>query len=387
MRETMTAKDWAPILTLALCVFVFNTSEYIPIGLLTSIGEDFSLTQAQTGRMVTIYAWLVAVLSLPLMLLAGKIQPKTLILGVVGLFAAAHALSAMAASWSILLISRALVAATHAVFWSVVTPFAMQIAAARYKTTALSLIGTGTALAMVFGIPIGRFFGLMLGWRYSFLVVGIISVLALVLLIVTFPKMENRNQISLKELPSLLSSPTLLGLFSLTAFLMTSNFTLYSYIEPFLLHTAEFQPESVTLSLALFGAVGMLTSVIFAKIYPLHPKAVLGTSLSGLLIVFFSLQLAATSAFCTVGLLILWALSITFFNLCLPAQIVQAAPYGTAVAMSVFSGLYNLGIGTGALIGSISVPLIGVEHLGYLAAVVAVPTIVVFFLKFLAKRH
>lgn len=32
---------WLPVLTLTLCTFVFNTSEFIPIGLLTDIGRDY----------------------------------------------------------------------------------------------------------------------------------------------------------------------------------------------------------------------------------------------------------------------------------------------------------------------------------------------------------
>ena len=61
---------WLPVLTLTLCTFVFNTSEFIPIGLLTDIGRDFGRTEAEMGWLVTTYAWVVALMSLPLMLLA-----------------------------------------------------------------------------------------------------------------------------------------------------------------------------------------------------------------------------------------------------------------------------------------------------------------------------
>ena len=73
---------WLPVLTLTLCTFVFNTSEFIPIGLLTDIGRDFGRTEAEMGWLVTTYAWVVALMSLPLMLLASKMECRRLMMSV-----------------------------------------------------------------------------------------------------------------------------------------------------------------------------------------------------------------------------------------------------------------------------------------------------------------
>ena len=98
---------WLPVLTLTLCVFVFNTSEFIPIGLLTDIGRDFDRTEAETGWLVTAYAWIVAVMSLPLMLLASRTECRRLMMTVVGLFVASHVLSAAAGSATYVLLYMA----------------------------------------------------------------------------------------------------------------------------------------------------------------------------------------------------------------------------------------------------------------------------------------
>ena len=72
--EAGALKQWAPVVGLTLSAFIFNTSEFIPIGLLTDIARDFQITESQAGTIITVYAWIVTVLSLPLMLLASKIE-------------------------------------------------------------------------------------------------------------------------------------------------------------------------------------------------------------------------------------------------------------------------------------------------------------------------
>lgn len=69
-QDGISLKQWLPLIGLACCAFVFNTSEFMPIGLLTDIAASFSLTEAQTGIMISVYAWGVMLLSLPLMVFA-----------------------------------------------------------------------------------------------------------------------------------------------------------------------------------------------------------------------------------------------------------------------------------------------------------------------------
>ena len=73
MKLPVPARQMLPLLGITVSAFVFNTSEFMPIALLMDISRSFSQTEAETGIMITVYAWMVAVLSLPLMLLGGKL--------------------------------------------------------------------------------------------------------------------------------------------------------------------------------------------------------------------------------------------------------------------------------------------------------------------------
>ena len=137
-RTPMGARELLPLAALTLSAFLLNTSEFVPIGLLTDIAGAFGLSESGAGAMVSLYAWAVALLSLPLMVAASRVSPRALIVGVLAVFAAGQVGSAVAPTFELLVVSRLVVAAAHAVFWSVATPFAVRVAAPERSSLAMS---------------------------------------------------------------------------------------------------------------------------------------------------------------------------------------------------------------------------------------------------------
>lgn len=215
-QDGITLRQWLPLIGLTCCAFVFNTSEFMPIGLLTDIAASFSLTEAQAGIMISVYAWGVMLLSLPLMVFASRFEFKRMLLGVLAVFSLGQFLSAVAPTYPILVCARLVVACAHAVFWSVASIMASRLVDTRHGALAISMIATGSSIAQIFGLPLGRAIGLAVGWRMTFAVVGGLSAIAVVYQAAVFPAMPAGERFTVKQLPELLKNPLLIALYAVT---------------------------------------------------------------------------------------------------------------------------------------------------------------------------
>lgn len=369
-NEKNNFRRWLPVISLTFSTFIFNTSEFIPIGLLSDIASDFAITESKAGMLITVYAWIVALASLPLMLAFSKTENKKLMLSIVALFIASHILSGFSTSYYMLMLSRAGVACAHAIFWSIVTPLAVRVAPEGRRSTALSLIVTGSSVAMIVGLPLGRAVGLLVGWRATFLLIAALSAIVFIILAVSLPKTPSDNDVSIKSLPALLRTPGLGGIYLLTVIIITGHYTSYSYIEPFLAQVAGMSNTLITIVLSIFGIVGIIGSYFFAKYFDRHQFtfirfAVVGISIFTLLLLPSAINTATVILTC-----ILWGLAINSYNLSFQSEILQVAPHGTAIAMSIYSGIYNVGIGAGALVGGNVCSYMGISNIGYVGGAI-----------------
>lgn len=386
----MTLRHWAALVGLTMAAFIFNTSEFVPIGLLSDIASDFSKTESETGMLISVYAWCVALLSLPLMILASRMEMRRLMLVLAGAFAAFQCMSWASGSYAMLMASRVGVACCHSIFWSIVSPMAVRIVPSGYKAMALSTIATGSAVAMIVGLPLGRAVGLLLGWRMTFLSVAGVAALALVFMAVTLPHLPSEGKFSVRKLPILLSNKALVLLYAFTAIWVVGYYTAYSYIEPFLAQVASMAERNVTLTLMLFGVAGIIGGQVFARLYGRGPLRFIGFMAVLMAVCLALLRLSAVSEWAVWAVCLAWGLSTTACNIAQQSELIaMTSAADTAVAMSIYSGIFNLGIGTGAAVGGVVCSAAGVGFIGWAGLVWSAVAIVLWFtaLKPAIKRQ
>ena len=191
MKSRLTRKEMLPLVGMTVSAFIFNTSEFMPIGLLTDIAKSFSISESKAGMLITVYSWIVMLLSLPLILLVSKIDFRKLFMGTIALFGICQIMSVIAPTYGVLMASRIGVACTHAIFWSIASPVAIRLVNEEHRSFALSMVVTGTSIATIAGLPLGRLVGQYMGWRVTFLIVGIIAFAVLVYMAFVFPKIAS----------------------------------------------------------------------------------------------------------------------------------------------------------------------------------------------------
>ncbi|ECS0491361.1 sugar transporter [Salmonella enterica] len=367
---------WLRVVTLAIAAFIFNTTEFVPVGLLSDIAESFHMQTAQVGIMLTIYAWVVAVMSLPFMLLTSQMERRKLLICLFVLFIASHVLSFLAWNFTVLVISRIGIAFAHAIFWSITASLAIRLAPAGKRAQALSLIATGTALAMVLGLPIGRVVGQYVGWRTTFFAIGMGALITLLCLIKLLPKLPSEHSGSLKSLPLLFRRPALMSLYVLTVVVVTAHYTAYSYIEPFVQNVAGLSANFATVLLLILGGAGIIGSLVFGKLGNRHASSLVSIAIALLVVCLLLLLPAADSEAHLAILSIFWGIAIMVIGLGMQVKVLALAPDATDVAMALFSGIFNIGIGAGALVGNQVSLHWSMSAIGYIGAIPACAALV-----------
>lgn len=386
MKSRLTRKEMLPLVGMTISAFIFNTSEFMPIGLLTDIAGSFSISESKAGMLITVYSWIVMLLSLPLILLVSKIDFRKLFMGTIALFGICQIMSVLAPSYGVLMASRIGVACTHAIFWSIASPVAIRLVNDEHRSFALSMVVTGTSIATIAGLPLGRLVGQYMGWRVTFLIVGIIAFAVLVYMAFVFPKIASGEQFHVKDLPALLKNPVLICLYVQTILFVLGYYIVYSYIEPFMQQVAKLQNNVITIVLLIFGAMGLLGSYLFSKLYDRHRFAFIGTVMATLLVWLLFLLPASKSLATMVILCAFWGITAMAFNVTTQSEVIRSVDEkGAAVATAIYSGLFNLGIGGGSWIGGIVCDKGAISYIGFVGAVFAVISVLFFAFVLLRK--
>ena len=363
-----------PLLLLTVAGFTFNTSELIPIGLLTDIAADFGVTEARAGLLITVYAWVVALMSLPLMLLFARMDYRRLMLWVVGVFFISHIGSVISTGYYTLMASRIGVALAHSLFWSIAPAMAVAVCPPEKRATALSTLVAGGGIALIAGLPLGRILGLIAGWRATLGALGALAGLVWLGLRFRFsplPRPDN-GESRKAMIAGLIHCKPLLMIYIITAVIVTGHYTGYSYIEPFMAKVAGLPESAITFTLSLFGVAGLLGSYITSKWFSRYSRRfILGACFGLPLMMLLILPATSVNPLLLSIVCIFWGMAMTIYNISFQNEIITLFPTDSAVPMSFYSGLCNLGLGAGAFVGGFIVDHSLIDEIGYIGGVIA----------------
>ncbi|MGB3252002.1 MFS transporter [Buttiauxella gaviniae] len=260
---------WGGVFSMTLCIFVLIASEFMPVSLLTPIATDLGVTEGLAGQGIAISGIFAVLTSLTISTISGNLNRKYLLLGMTILMAMSGTVIALASSYLVYMVGRALIGIAIGGFWSMSAATAIRLVPLHQVPRALAIFNGGNALATVVAAPLGSYLGATIGWRGAFLFLVPVAIVAFIWQCFSLPNMAaDKSRQSHSAIFQLLRRPIVsIGLLACGLFFI-GQFALFTYVRPFL-ETVP-QVDITTLSLILFtigmaGFTGTLVIGTFLK--------------------------------------------------------------------------------------------------------------------------
>lgn len=279
--EISTRHRYIAMVAMALGGFGIGTTEFVAMGLLNLIAEDFSISEDQAGHVISAYALGVVVGAPLITTLTGSIPRRRLALLLMGAFVIGNGLSVFAHSYGILMLSRFIAGFPHGAYFSVTALIAASMAPNGKRGKAVALTGMGLSIATVIGVPIAQWLGSTFGWNAAFAMVAAIGVVTFVALWFTVPHMTLMPRTKpLTELGALVNSQVLMTL-AIGTVGFGGMFAVYTYISWTLTENAGFNANLIWIPLMVYG-IGMVIGTYIGGVLADRnlEYAILGTLLS-----------------------------------------------------------------------------------------------------------
>ena len=374
------------VLVLVLGTFAIGTGTFVVTGILGSVSEDLSVSVGTAGYLVTVFAVAYAVGSPLLVAVTGKVARRRLLVGSLTLFAVANAAAAVVPTFSLLLATRVLGALGAAVLTPVAGVVAAELAEPEHKGRALSLVLGGLSVSWVVGIPLGAMIGDQYGWRMSFVLVAVLSVLAALAVWALLPAVENTSlAISLASSLAVAKRPAVLVAAGVTGLGVAAGFVVLTYVRPLLESLTSFGGSGIGWMLLLFGLASVTGTALGGFVadrfgYRRSAPSILVLLTASLLS--FSLIPAsqAGSLLAVLGAgtaLVTW--SVVGFAL-IPLQqyrLIGVAPEDQNEVLSLNASAIYLGQGFGSGLGSLVLGYASLSSLGWVGAFCAAAALIV----------
>ncbi|WP_216362525.1 MFS transporter [Bowmanella denitrificans] len=352
---------WSGVFAMTLCVFTLIASEFMPVSLLPPIASALNVTEGMAGQGIAISGVFAVLTSLFISVLAGGMNRKTLLLGLTVMMGFSAAVVALAQDYLTYMIGRGLIGMVIGGFWSLPAAVAMRLVPPTKVPKALAIFNAGNALAMVLAAPLGAYMGSIIGWRGAFFCLVPVAMLTLVWQWISLPSLPVESSadnhgggfaLVFKVFAPLRRPAVLSGMLAIAALFM-GQFTLYTYVRPFLESVTQVEVSTLSLILLLTGVAGffgtlLINSALARGFYQTLFTIPLLMSVIAVALMFFGGWIAAVMA-----LLGLWGLVATAAPVGWWAWIPRTLPKEAEAAGGLMVAVIQLAIALGSTLGGV----------------------------------
>ncbi|MEJ1221764.1 MFS transporter [Sediminicola sp. 1XM1-17] len=361
------------LIALAIGGFGIGMTEFVIMGILPDVANALNITIPQAGHFIAAYA-LGVVVGAPLFTsIGGKWPAHKVLLGLMLWFTVFNTLSAFSDSYSMLLVSRFLSGLPHGAFFGIGAVVAGKLAKPGKTASAIATMFAGLTIANVIGVPIGTYFGHHFDWSVSFLLVGLVGILAMLSVYFWMPTLSKSSAKGFKKDVKVFKRTELWVLILLTTIGTGGFFAWYSYIAPLITKVSGY-PESMVGYAMIIAGLGMVVgNFLGAKLTEkLAPMKAIIVSLSLMVTVLIVNTLVAQNP---IAILVLtFFIGIIAFSVATPLQmaIIKSSKGSEMLGSSMNQSAFNMGNASGAYLAGLPIAMgYGFTSASYVGAALA----------------
>lgn len=365
------------IATFIISVFIVGMVEMMVAGIMNLMSDDLGVSEAIIGQLVTLYALTFAICGPILVKLTNRYPARPVLLWTLVIFVVGNGIIAVAPNFTILVIGRILSSAAASLIIVKVLALAAMLTIPKNRGKMIGVVYTGFSGANVFGVPIGTMIGDWIGWRFTFVFIIVISLIAGLLMLKYLPTTTELNQANRmynnvsddNQVTSHIVRPVeIVKFLAITLLILIANSVTFVFINPLILENGH-SMGYVSLALLVNGVAGVVgTSMGGVLADKLTSKRWLIIAFTVFIVVMLAINLIlSTTILLLVGLFI-WNIVQWSTNPAIQSGIIEHVEGDTSQVMSWNMSCLNAGIGLGGIIGGLVVSNMNVEAVTFVSA-------------------
>ena len=349
--EAQAQGGWSAVFALTLCVATLNASEFMPVSLLTPIAADLRLSEGVAGQAISISGLFAVITSLAIGRLA-RVDRRVLLLGLTALMGVSGLLVALAPNALLFMAGRALIGVVIGGFWSLSAATVMRLVPGKDVPRALAVLNGGNALATMIAAPLGSYLGQFIGWRGAFLLVVPLALATFAWQWLSVPTMRVPTGASSSVLGVLKRPRAKAGLLGM-ALLFAGQFSLFTYLRPFLEQVVHLNASALSFVLLAMGVAGLAGTALIGRVIGKGLRRVLIAAPLLMAATVLALLVAGASALAVAILLMAWGLVATALPVAWWTWLARTLPDDTDAGGGLMVAVIQLAITLGAAGGGL----------------------------------
>lgn len=370
------ATTWFAVLSMAATSFALVSAEFLPAGLLTPMARDLGISEGTAGQVVTATASVGAVTALLSNVLIGRLNRKTVLVGLSALAIGSNLLAALATDFWLLLLGRAGLGIALSGFWALSVAVVARLVGTNATGRGMAIVTLGVSLATIAAPSMGALISDWLGWRTATAMTAGLAAVAMLLQILSLPTLPASTGNSLSDVFRLMKRRTVrLGMLAILL-LMTGHFAGSVYVRPFLEQVTLLGTGPIAIALLGFGIAAVIGNVAGGRLADANIRV--AVAVTAVLMAFAALALVLWGGYSGLAfaLITLWGFAFGMAPVVLPTNLSQGATDALEAAGSLMVVSFQVAISIGAVLGGYIVDHHGASGPLTLTAVLAVSTIV-----------